>query len=158
MKTAHRSSGWKSPHIAIVKTTSLRNIHGISNKAAAAIAARRGTVEIVWSCSEVSTCPTLTSRLTRVAIEAAARQEKMRFRACPETSAIVLGGFHNSPQAKLLISEPTSRFHPSTTTNKRILSGVEITTGGSCSMPTEVVMAAVTKSMTRKGRKSAAPI
>src|SRR5579862_5112844 len=61
-------------------------------------------------------------------------------------------------QEKLFISEPTSRFQPSTITNSRILIGVEITTGGSCSMPTEVVMEATTRSMTRKGRNSTAPI
>ena len=36
--------------------------------------------------------------------------------------------------------------------------GVEITTGGSCSIPMDVVTAATTRSITKNGRNSAAPI
>ena len=36
--------------------------------------------------------------------------------------------------------------------------GVEITTGGNCIMPTEVVIDATTMSTTRKGKKRTAPI
>src|SRR5580658_1833366 len=59
---------------------------------------------------------------------------------------------------KLFISEFASRFQPSTITKSRILSGVETTTGGSWNMPIEVVMEAVTISMSRKGRNSTAPM
>jgi hypothetical protein len=41
---------------------------------------------------------------------------------------------------------------------RRSLSGVEMTTGGNCIIPTEVVMEATTISTTRKGRKRTAPI
>ena len=61
-------------------------------------------------------------------------------------------------QLKLLISEPTSKSHPLTITNSSSLSGVEITTGGNCNMPTEVVIEATTMSITMKGRKRMAPI
>src|ERR1700761_322401 len=61
-------------------------------------------------------------------------------------------------QLKLLISEPISRCHPSTMRKSSSLSGVEITTGGSCNMPTEVVMEATTMSTIRKGRKRTVPI
>ena len=54
--------------------------------------------------------------------------------------------------------EPTTKFQPSTTTKSRIFSGVEITTGGNCNMPMEVVTEAVTRSITRNGRNSTAPI
>ncbi len=55
------------------------------------------------------------------------------------------------------MSEPISRFQPSTMTKSKIFSGVEITTGGNCIMPTEVVMEATTMSITRNGRNSTAP-
>ena len=37
------------------------------------------------------------------------------------------------------MSEPTTRFQPSTRTKSRILKGAEIITGGNCIMPTEPV-------------------
>jgi hypothetical protein len=43
----HRMNGWKSDHRPMVKNISLRNIHGKNSRAAAATAARRGTVERV---------------------------------------------------------------------------------------------------------------
>src|SRR5262249_34830286 len=61
-------------------------------------------------------------------------------------------------QWKLLIREPTSRSHPSTITNRSNFKGVEITTGGNCNMPTEVVMDATTMSITMNGRNRIAPI
>src|SRR6266478_5069560 len=61
-------------------------------------------------------------------------------------------------QLKLLTNDPINRPQPSTITNSSSLSGVEITTGGNCSMPTEVVIEATTMSITMKGRKRMAPI
>ena len=43
-------------------------------------------------------------------------------------------------------------------TKSRIFSGVEITTGGSCIIPTDVVIEATTKSITKKGKNKTAPI
>ena len=37
------------------------------------------------------------------------------------------------------MSDPTSRFHPSTSTNSRILKGAESITGGSCTIPIDNV-------------------
>src|ERR1700690_135758 len=54
--------------MATVKTPSRRTIHGIKKKHAAPTAARRGTVESVFSCSEVSTCSRLITRLTSTAM------------------------------------------------------------------------------------------
>jgi len=46
-KTFHRTNGCKSDHMPMVKSISLRNIQGKNSRAAAATAARRGTVERV---------------------------------------------------------------------------------------------------------------
>src|SRR5580658_9005299 len=66
------------------------------------------------------------------------------------------GGGHL--QLRLLTSDPITRFHPSTSTNNKILNGAETITGGSCTMPTESVIEATTRSMIRNGRNSTAPI
>ena len=50
------------------------------------------------------------------------------------------------------MSDPTTRFQPSTKTNSRILNGAEIMTGGNWTMPTDRVTEATTRSMTRKGK------
>src|SRR5580658_1950917 len=59
---------------------------------------------------------------------------------------------------KLFTSDPTTRFQPSTSTNRRILNGAEIITGGNWIMPIESVTDATTRSMTRNGKYRTAPI
>ena len=56
------------------------------------------------------------------------------------------------------MSDPTKRFHPSTITNNNSLRGVEITTGGNCSIPTDVEIEATTMSITRNGKNKTVPI
>ena len=83
-------------------------------------------------------------------------QQRCAYRAgCLQRSAYLTTPSFPCPclHPKLFTSEPTSRFQPSTSTNSRIFSGVEITTGGNCIIPTEVVIAATTMSITRNGRK-----
>jgi hypothetical protein len=54
--------------------------------------------------------------------------------------------------------ELMSKCHPSTIRKRSSLSGVDITTGGNCNMPTEVVMEATTMSTIRNGRNRTVPI
>ncbi len=54
-------------------------------------------------------------------------------------------------QPKLKLSDLATRCQPSATTNKRILNGAEIKTGGIITMPIEVSTLATTKSTKRNG-------
>jgi hypothetical protein len=56
------------------------------------------------------------------------------------------------------MSDPTNRFHPSTMTNNNSFKGVEITTGGSWSIPTDVEIDATIMSIARNGRNKTVPI
>ena len=51
-------------------------------------------------------------------------------------------------------SERTSRAHPSTRTKSSSLSGSEMTTGGSITIPSDMSEEETTRSMTRKGTKT----
>src|SRR5581483_6206562 len=53
--------------------------------------------------------------------------------------------------AKLLSKEPTSRFQPSTSTNKTSLNGSDTSTGGKNIMPIDIRIDATTRSSTRNG-------
>ncbi len=152
--------------------TSFRIIQGVSQKANAPTAAMRGTVESVGSCIDVSTWPRLINALTTMA---AARIGALTTKAASSvrrvssvTSVIGIGSPASSFSChycrslvspgpslgyeKLFNSEPTTRFQPSATTKSRIFSGVEMITGGNCSIPTDVVTAATTMSTTMNGR------
>ena len=52
---------------------------------------------------------------------------------------------------KLFIIDPTTRYHPSTSTNSIILNGSDIMMGGSIIMPMDISTDAITMSSTRNG-------
>src|SRR6202035_168761 len=96
---------------------------GKSRKMAAATAARRGTVESVLSCREVSTCRILIIRLVTVATSSSGATIHSTVSSVLRASSTVCWADIVFPQVKLFIKDPTSRFQPSTMTNRRILSG-----------------------------------
>jgi hypothetical protein len=57
----------------------------------------------------------------------------------------------NSPHEKLAIKDFTSRYHPSTMTNKSNLKGSDIMTGGSINIPMDISTLAITRSIIIKG-------
>ena len=59
---------------------------------------------------------------------------------------------------KLWTRDCVTRFQPSTRTNRRILNGSEMKTGGSMTMPIDINVALTTRSMIRNGRKIRNPI
>src|SRR5437588_12620080 len=125
----------------MVKVPMRLTMNGIRKKQAAPTAASLGTVASVLSCSDVNACITLTIKLTTTAIASTGAQTQIAASRVRRESSTTTSLDICSPQ-KLFISEPTRRFQPSTITNSKILSGVEITTGGNCSIPTEVVISA----------------
>src|ERR1039457_917068 len=99
---------------------------------------------------EVTICARLitTPAAKAMAINGAAIQNaaSSAWRRISTTASLVICG----PQAKLFMSDPTTRFQPSTSTNNRILKGAEIMTGGNWTMPTDRVTEATTRSEERR--------